>query len=319
MKAVFLDYATLGANELDSAPLFEAAPGLELFDRTEDHQRAARIKNAQIVLTNKVNLSGDLLDGAKSLRLIVLAATGTDNVDLQHAKKSGIAVCNTRAYCTQSVVEHVFAVLLHLTHSIGRFDRSVKADEWQQSGSFCMLNHPLRELSTMTIGIVGYGTLGRSVADIARQFNMNVMIARRHGTPQQDGDGRYSFEEILEQADVVSLHCPLNEDTHGLISMAQLQRMKTDAILINTARGGLVDSSALADALRNGDIGAAAIDVLTQEPPVDGDPLLDYKGDNLILTPHIAWATAAARQTAINEVAANIRAFLAGEERNRVV
>ena len=319
MKAVFLDYATLGADKLDAGPLFAAAPELEIFDHSEDEQLAARIKDAEIILTNKAKLSRELLDGASSLRLICLAATGTDNIDLQHARDNGIAVCNIRAYCTQSVVEHVFALLLNLTHNIGRYDRSVKVGEWQEADSFCMLHHPIRELSAMTLGIIGYGNLGRGVAEIARQFNMEIMIARRQGLTPGDGDGRYDLDNILQHADVISLHCPLTSDTEKLFSRPQFERMKTDAILINTARGGLVDTAALADALRRGEIGAAAIDVLAQEPPVDGDPLLDYEGDNLVMTPHIAWATAEARQNAIDEVAANIQAFLRGETRNRVV
>lgn len=319
MKAVFLDYATLGADELNPEPLFEVMPELEIFDRTEDRQRAERTKDAEIVLTNKVRLDSVLLDGAPSLRLIGLAATGTDNIDLGHARDRGVAVCNIRAYCSQSVVEHVFAVLLSLTHSIGRFDRSAKAGEWQKARDFCLLTHPIRELSAMTMGIVGHGELGRRVAAIARQFNMQVMIARRRGADVMEGDGRTSFAEMLERADVISLHCPLNDATRKLFAAAEFARMKSDAILINTARGGLVDTAALVEALSNGEIGGAAIDVLSQEPPADGDPLLDYRGDNLILTPHIAWATAEARQNAIDELAANVRAFLNGENRNRVV
>ena len=182
-----------------------------------------------------------------------------------------------------------------------------------------MLNHPIRELSAMTLGIVGYGELGKAVESMAQHFNMNVLIARRRGTETESGDGRVDLDELLDQADVISLHCPLNEDTQGMFGKEQFQRMKSNAILINTARGGLVQTQALATALTNGDIGGAAIDVLSQEPPVDGDPLLDYAGDNLIMTPHIAWATEEARQRAINELAANVQAFLDGGRRNRVV
>ena len=170
----------------------------------------------------------------------------------------------------------------------------------------------------MTLGIVGYGALGRGVAGVGRAFGMNVLVSARPGSPETY-DNRVSFERTLEKADVISLHCPLNDDTRNMMGAKQFRKMKNTAILINTARGGLVDSAALAEALRTGEIAAAAVDVLPKEPPVDGDPLLDYEGDNLIVTPHIAWATNEARQNAIDELAANTRAFLAGEERNRVV
>ncbi len=319
MKAVFLDFATMGADILDPSPLFAVAPDLQIFDSTEDAGIRNRILNAELVFTNKVKLDRELLDAAQSLRFIGLTATGTDNIDLVHAKERGIAVCNIRAYCTQSVVEHVFAVMLNLTHSIVQYDRSVKNGEWQRAKIFCMLKHPVRELSAMTLGIVGYGELGKSVERMARQFNMHVIIARRRGSATESGDGRVELDELLDQADIISLHCPVNEDTQGMFGEEQFQRMKNNAILINTARGGLVQTQALASALKNGDIGGAAIDVLPQEPPVDGDPLLEYPGDNLLMTPHIAWATEEARQTAINELAANVQAFLDGKRRNRIV
>jgi glycerate dehydrogenase len=181
-----------------------------------------------------------------------------------------------------------------------------------------MLGYPLRELSAMTIGIVGYGELGRGVARVAEAFGMNVLVSARPGSDSV-GVGRTPFDEFLAACDVISLHCPLTDDTHGLIGRDELEQMKDSAILINTARGGLVDSEALVDALANGQIAAAGIDVLSHEPPVNGDPLLDYEGDNLIITPHIAWASVEARQNAINEVALNVVAFLEGAERNRVV
>ena len=251
--------------------------------------------------------------------MIGLTATGTDNVDLTGADKYGIAVCNIRGYCTQSVAEHVFALLLNFTHNISRYAQSVRNGEWERSDDFCMLNYPMRELSGMTLGIVGYGELGRGVEKIAREFNMTILVARRPGTSTNDDGGRTNFHEMLGRADVITLHCPLNDQTRNLLGEAEFRRMKPDAILINTARGGLIDSAALVAALRNGEIGAAAVDVLPKEPPVDGDPLLDYDGSNLIITPHVAWGTTESRQGAINELAANVEAFLKGEKRNRVV
>lgn len=318
MKAVFLDFGTMGAGDLDPSPLAEAVEDFEIFENTPEDEVAARIDGVDFVFTNKVRMTENIIGAAKSLRFIGLTATGVDNVDLGAARKHGVAVCNIRAYCTQSVVEHVFAVLLDLTHSIRQYDRIARSGAWQKAENFGLLEFPMRELSAMTLGIVGHGELGGAVADMARQFQMQVMIARRPGQPAEPDDGRVDLDEMLERCDVVSLHCPLTDETRGLIGRAELKRMNPDAILINTARGALIDTAALAEALDDGTIGAAAIDVLPQEPPVDGDPLLDYTGDKLLLTPHIAWGTIEARQNALNELAANVRAFLAGKQRNRV-
>ena len=317
MKAVFLDYATMGP-DLDLEPLREMFSDLELFDDTSDDEIAARIEGAEFIFTNKIRLTQQLLRNAKELRYIGLTATGTDNIDLETASEHGIAVANIRAYCTQSIVEHVFGSLLMLTHNLGRYNTAVRAGDWQTSADFCMLNFPIRELSAMTLGIVGYGSLGQGVASMAQAFGMTVIVSTRPGADELP-DGRVAFTEVLEHADVISLHCPLTDDTRGLFGADTIGRMKTGAILINTARGALIDSAALVDALSSGQLFGAAVDVLAQEPPVDGDPLLDYRGDNLIVTPHIAWGTDQARQNAINELAANAAAFLRNDERNRVV
>ncbi|MFQ5609598.1 MAG: NAD(P)-dependent oxidoreductase, partial [Woeseiaceae bacterium] len=290
---------------------------LDVYDFTGNDDVAERIRVADIVYTNKMILSEELLASAPRLRFVGLTATGTDNVDLTQARKSGIAVANIRGYCTESVVEHVFGVLLMLTHSLPCFQASVRAGEWQKSRDPFLLAHPVRELSAMTLGIVGYGTLGRGVANVGRSFGMNVIIAARRGINDVP-DNRVAFEELLIEADVISLHCPLNDETRNLFGANQFNTMKNTSFIINTARGGLIDSAALAAALESGEIAGAAVDVLPKEPPVPGDPLLEYAGDNLIVTPHIAWATDQARQNAINELAANARAFIAGEERNRV-
>jgi glycerate dehydrogenase len=317
MKAVFLDFATMGP-DLDLDPLRNVVTDLVIFDVTNDAEVAERIADADIVFTNKIRLTQDLLQRATNLRFIGLTATGTDNIDLDSAKRHGIAVSNIRAYCTQSVVEHVFGVLLTLSHNLSRYHESVRAGDWQCSDDFCPLLHPVRELSAMTLGIVGYGDLGRGVARIAREFGMRVLVSARAGSNVVD-EGRVSFEQLLAESDAISLHCPLNDATRNLFDAHAFRRMKHDAVLINTARGGLVDSAALVHALEKGDIGASAIDVLPEEPPVNGDPLLEYEGSNLIVTPHIAWATDEARQNAIDELAANTRAFVDGQERNRVI
>lgn len=317
MKAVFLDYATMGGG-LDLGPLRSVVDDLVIHDVTTDDEVADRIRDADAVLTNKIRLTPGLIATARELKFIGLTATGTDNIDLAAAAEHGIAVANIRDYCTGSVVEHVFGVLLMLAHSLPQFRHSVREGRWQTSDDPFLLIHPVREISAMTLGIVGYGALGRGVAETGRSFGMEVLVAARPGSADVP-EGRVPFDDLLARADVVSLHCPLNDDTRGLIGAGELDSMKRTAILINTARGGLVDSGALADALRNRVIAAAAVDVLPHEPPVDGDPLLNYEGDNLVVTPHIAWAGNEARQNAINELAANIRAFANGEKRNRVV
>ena len=316
MKAVLLDWDTMGP-DLDIGEMRALLPSLEIYGDTTPAQTIERIGDAGIVLGNKVGLTAAVFEACPSIRFIGLTATGTDNVDIEAARERGIAVANIRAYCTQSVVEHVFGCLLGLTHSLGNYARDVRNGAWSQAENFCLITHPISELSAMTLGLVGYGELARGVERIARAFNMEVLVAARAGSAEIP-EGRVSLDELLARADVVSLHCPLNDATRGLFGGDEFRKMKDSAVLINTARGGLVDSQALADALRNGDIAAAAIDVLPQEPPVAGDPLLDYEGDNLIVTPHIAWGTLQARQNAIDELTANVRAFLEGERRNRV-
>ncbi len=316
MKAVFLDFATMGAG-LDLRELESLVDELVVYDESPDDTVAERIATADIVFTNKIRLTRELLEQAPELKFIALTATGTDNIDTDCAKSRGIGVANIRHYCTQSVVEHVFGVLLSLTHSLGPYSAAVRAGEWQHAADFCMLNFPVKELSAMTLGVVGYGALGQGVARIAREFGMRVLVSARPGVKTVPDD-RVTFDELLAASDVISLHCPLTDETRGLFGAREFGAMKDTAVFINTARGGLVDSQALADALSRGDIAAAAIDVLPEEPPVNGDPLLDYRGDNLVVTPHIAWATDEARQNAIDELAANTRAFLDGRERNRV-
>lgn len=315
-KAVFLDYSTMGPG-LDLSPLTGLAPSLELFDSTASEQVRERIRDAEFVFVNKIRLTRELLESATQLRFIGIAATGSDNVDLAGARDRGIAVSNIRGYCTRSVTEHVFGVLLMLTHNLHRYASLVRNGAWQEAQDFCLHDYPVRELSTMTIGIVGYGVLGRSIAEMARRFDMEVLVAARPGTTDVSDD-RVALGELLERADVVSLHCPLTRDTQNLLGANEFELMRSTAILINTARGALVDSAALVDALQRGRIAAAAMDVLPTEPPAGGDPLLDYAGDNLVITPHIAWSTDRARQNCVTELAANLKSFLEGGDRNRV-
>jgi glycerate dehydrogenase len=288
-----------------------------LHERTPDAEVAARIEGFQVVLANKAVLDRRAIAGNRQLRLIALTATGTNNVDTAAAREAGVAVCNLRDYCTPSVVQHVFALLLALTHRLADYQALVRAGRWQQAGQFSVFDHPIRELAGRAMGIVGYGALGRGVARAAEAFGMQVLLANRPGTAP--ADGRHDLDEMLPRLDVLSLHCPLTEATRGLVSRARLSRMKPDAVLINTARGALVDAQALADALRSGRLGGAGIDVLEREPPPADHPLLDPAIPNLIVTPHVAWAAREARQRCLDELALNVESFLAGGRRNRVI
>jgi glycerate dehydrogenase len=316
MRAVFLDFATVSAGDLDTARLDEALPGLRYFDHTAPDELAGRVADAEAILANKSRLDAAVLRAATGLRLVCLAATGTDNVDLDAARARGIAVCNIRGYCTTSVAQHVFALILSLTQRLGAYAAEVRAGSWGASARFCMLDFAIRELAGKSLGIVGYGDLGRAVARLGAAFGMRVRVAARRG--EAVPAGRTAFEDVLAGADVLSLHCPLTPQTRNLIGAAELARMRPDALLINTARGGLVDPAALAAALRAGRLGGAGIDVLAQEPPVHGDPLVAADIPNLIVTPHIAWAAREARQRALDEMALNVTAYLRGERRNRV-
>ena len=307
---------------LDLSPLTAVVSDLEVWDSTERDDVAARIAGKTLVFTNKNVLTAPLLAAAPEVRYIGLTATGTDNVDLDFARDHGIAVANIRAYCTASLVEHVFGVLLMLTHNLAAYRESVAAGDWQRAKDPFLLAHPIRELAGQRLGVVGYGELGRGVARMANAFGMEVLVSARPGATTVPPE-RTAFDDVVREADMISLHCPLTEATRNLFGAREFAAMQQSALLINTARGGLVDSAALADALASGQISGAAIDVLPKEPPRAGDPLLDYLetggGHNLIVTPHVAWASAEARQNAIDELALNAAAFLGGEKRCRVV
>jgi glycerate dehydrogenase len=316
LKTVFLDYDTVSYQDLDTAGLREAAGELVLYDSNEA-ETAQRIHGADVVLLNKLELTRELLLGAPRLKLVALAATGTNNVDLAAARELGVAVCNVRAYCTASVVQQVWGLILSLTQHVEEFSRLSQDGSWARDEAGTVLRYPIRELQGRIFGVVGWGELGRGAARIAEAFGMRVVIANRPGGPPDPA--RMNLDELLMAADIVSLHCPLTDATRGLIGARELALMKPDALLINTARGALVDSAALATALKAGKLGGAGLDVLPQEPPVKGDPLLDGRIPNLVVTPHIAWAAREARQRCIDEMAANIRDFRNGGRRGRVV
>jgi len=317
MLGIFLDKDTVDGEDLDMSPITDI-PGIEwrIHGTTSAQHVDQRVAGAGIVISNKTVLNRATLAQSDALKLIVVAATGTNNVDLAAARESGVVVCNVRGYGTPSVVQHVYTLILALTTRLPQYMDAVAQGRWQRHPHFCLFDFPIRELNGKTIGIVGYGTLGQGVAAAAAAFGLKVLIAQRPGGPTQAG--RLSLDDLLTGADIISLHCPLTDATRGLIGAKQLGKMKRDAILINTARGGIVDEEALAQALRTGTIGGAGIDVLSTEPPVGGNPLLDKDIPNLIVTPHIAWASRESRQRVIDIVGDNIRAFLAGSPINQV-
>lgn len=322
MKAVFPDFSTVSRGDIDLGTLEATGIDLELYGVTTAEELPTRLAAAEILITNKIRVGAAELTAAPHLKLICLSATGVNNVDLEAARARGIGVCNITGYCTVSVVQHVYAMILALTHHLSGYQRVLQQGAWKTSPQFCLLDYPIRELAGRKLGIVGYGELGRGVARVAPAFGLEVLVSERPGGSRASipaEEARIPFERVLEEADILSLHCPLTDATRGLIDARALGRMKRDALLINTARGALVDSAALAAALRDGRIGGAGIDVLPQEPPVDGDPLLDTAIPNLVITPHVAWAARESRQRAIDEIAANIRSFLEGGRRGRVI
>lgn len=311
MLGVFLDRNSVDRGDLDLARLEGSLPELRYYPTTNPHQVVERMADAHIVISNAVALDRIALAAAPHLKLICVAATGTDHIDLKAATERGIVVCNARGYCTPSVVQHVFTLMLTLFTRLIEYRQAVKEGRWQRASVPSLLDFPIRELAGKTLGIVGYGELGRGVAHIARAFGMKVLIAQRPGTVEAEEE-RIPLDTLLPQVDILSLHCPLTPQTRGLIGEWELALMRRDALLINTARGGLVDEAALAEALRQGALGGAGVDVLIEEPPAHGNPLLAEDIPNLIVTPHTAWAGHESRQRLVDQLVENIHTFLTG-------
>ncbi len=274
-----------------------------------------RLGGASIAITNKVPLRAADIAQLPDLKMVAIAATGTDQVDLAACHARGIVVSNIRNYSLVSVPEHVFTLILALRRNLRAYMADVEAGRWEKSSRFCLLDHPIGDLAGSSIGIVGYGALGRKVATLARAFGMKVLVTSRSPV-HEDGVAALPLDELLRAADVVSLHLPLTDQTRNMIGAAQLASMKRSALLINTARGGLVDEAALAQALHNGVIAGAGFDVLSQEPPVPTNPLLAVRLPGFILTPHVAWASAGAMQTLADMLIDNVEAFAAGRPLN---
>lgn len=307
MKAVFLD--TEGLDDLIISHLEQECSSLQMFRTTAPEDVAERISGADLIILNKVNISREHLMAAPSVRFICVVATGTDVIDLHGASDLGVTVCNCQAYGTDSVVQHVFSIMLALHNNLLSYHAAVQAGRWQTASQFCFLDYPIVELKGKTLGIVGYGTLGRGIARIAEAFGMKIVVARRPGNPPDD---RPPLAEILAEVDVLTLHCPLTDQTRNLVNAETFSLMKPTSFLINCARGGIVDEVALVEALQKKEIAGAAVDVLSIEPPKASNPLLEVKLPNLVITPHIAWASKEARQRIIDQTVENIRAFKAG-------
>ncbi len=315
-SAVILDLATISRGDIDLTVLDQTSYCWQFHEETRAEDTLQHVSEAEVVVSNKVVLGREILQQCPQLKLICIAATGTNNVDLAAARELGIAVANVANYSTPAVVQHVFAMILGLTTRLRQYQDAVLEGDWQRSSQFCLLDFPVREIQGKVLGIVGYGNLGKAVAGVAEAFGMEVRLAQRPGAPASPG--RIELDRLLPQVDILSLHCPLTPETKHLIGKRELNLMKTDALLINTARGGIVNETALAEALRQNKLGGAGIDVLEKEPPRAGNVLFDPDIPNLIITPHTAWASRESRQRLTNEVAENILAFTRGEKRNRL-
>lgn len=313
MECIFLDKGSLDRGDINFDPLKSKVSRWLEYDVTTANEVSPRISNADIIITNKVKITEPVLKSCQKLKLICVAATGTNNVDLNAAKQLNIPVCNVTGYATHSVVQHVFSLIFALHNNLINYDQLVRNHMWDKSDHFCLLNYPINQLHGKTMGIIGYGELGKAVAHAAQAFGINVIVAESF--IGQQANNRTPLKQLLQQSDIVSLHCPLTPQTENLINQQTLALMKPSSFLINAARGGIVDETDLLNALQQKKIAGAALDVLSEEPPRN-NILINANIPNLIITPHIAWASQTSRQNLVNELGKNIDAFLNGKERN---
>ncbi|RDJ99852.1 D-2-hydroxyacid dehydrogenase [Paraburkholderia lacunae] len=316
-KIVFLDRATLAPHIKLARPAFEHE--LVEYDHTRADQVAARLDGATIAITNKVPLTADVIARLPSLKLVAVAATGTDCIDKAACEQHGIRVSNIRGYAVNTVPEHTFALMLALRRNLIAYRDDVLLGEWQKSGQFCFFNHAIHDLGGMTLGIIGEGVLGQRVAEIAKAFGMRVLFAAHKG---REGLGPLytPWDEVLETSDIITIHSPLTPQTRDMLAMPEFRKMKRTPLIINTARGGLVDEAALVRALDEGLIGGIGFDVLSSEPPNDDNPLMRIAGrPNVIVTPHVAWASDEAQQSLADQLMGNVVNFVSGTPVNIVV
>ena len=316
MKIVNIDGYTVNPGDLSWEP-FHQYGDYVVYDRTAPEQIVERAKDADCLIINKSYISSEILDCLPKLKYVGLQSTGTNAIDCKAAKEHGIVVTNIPAYSTNEVAQLVFALILQITNKVSLHNDAVHNGEWCTSPDFCFWKAPLTELNDKTIGIIGFGSIGQRVANIAKAFGMKVLVNTPHPSPALFPDVKFtSFSDLLANSDIVTCHCPLNEETEGLMNAEAFSAMKQTAIFINTSRGPVVDDAALADALNNNRIAAAGLDVLTKEPPLPDNPLLSAK--NCIITPHIAWAATETRARLIEILEENLKAFLAGKPQNVV-
>lgn len=309
-RAVFLDHTSLDLGDLDLGTLRESFGELVLHASTTAEQVAERLKGAQVAISNKVVIDAGTFSACPDLKLVLVTATGTNNIDLVSAREHGVTVCNCQGYGTPSVAQHTLLLLLALATRLPDYQQAVHQGLWQKSKQFCLLDFPIVELEGKTLGLLGHGELGGAVARLAEAFGMRVLLGQIPGRPARAD--RLPLTQLLPQVDALTLHCPLNDNTRDMIGAYELSLMKPHAFIVNTARGGLINEQALADALRNGHLGGAASDVLSIEPPVAGNPLLAGDIPRLIITPHSAWGAREARQRIVSQITENAQAFFAG-------
>ncbi len=312
-RVVFLDRASLKAKVRRPACATEYVE----YDKTSAEEVVPRLKGASVAIVNKVPLRAQTLEKLPQLKMIAVAATGYDVIDVGYCKEHGIAVANIRNYAIHTVPEHAFALILALRRNLLAYRQDVDAGVWQKSEQFCFFTHDIGDLYGATLGIIGEGAIGQGTAAIGRAFGMRVLFAD-HEPPKMEGVTFTPMAQVLAESDVISLHCPLTPATRNLIDLEAFRKMKRNTLLINTARGGLVDEAALIQALDQGLIAGAGIDVLTVEPPRNGNPLLDVRRPNFILTPHIAWASDGAMQFLADQLIDNIDAWAAGKPQHLV-
>ncbi|KNH12589.1 MULTISPECIES: D-2-hydroxyacid dehydrogenase [Vibrio] len=316
LKVVFLDRATI-PSQIHLKPLSFEHEWLE-YDFTAPDLVAERVLDADVIITNKVVLNADNLSQAQQLKLIAVSATGVNNVDVDYCNEKNIAVANIQGYATQSVPEHVIAMLFALKRNLVGYHQDIEAGEWQKDKQFCFFTHPIQDIAGSTLGLMGSGSLGQATAALAKAIGMKVIFAERKGA-DSCREGYLPFDAVLQQADAISLHCPLTEATRNLISEPELAMMKPSAVLINAGRGGLVDEQALVEALVNHQIAGAGMDVFTQEPADKSNPLLANSHlSNLLLTPHVAWGSDSSIQKLSDILMDNIEAFVEGKPQNLV-
>ena len=312
MNVVFLDKESLHPHDLDFSPITKLDISYMEYQHTNNDQINERTTNATIIICNKVVINNSIISRAHELKMIIVTATGVNNIDLDSAKKHGVIVCNIADYSTESVAQHTLTLMLTSFNRLIDYSNDVTAGLWQQSSQFCLLNHNIHQLQGKTLGIIGYGTIAKRLCELVAPFNMTILIAQSLTEKPTANDApfpRISLDELLIQADVLSIHCPLTPKTKHLLHYKNLSTMKKSAVLINTSRGGIINESDLARLLLENKLGGAGLDVLEHEPPHDNHPLLKEQIPNLILTPHCAWGSRDSRQSLITHTSIIIKSY----------